>query len=496
MDVSRITREILYLPESLCRLANNLGRGNRERTRAYFIILALVMHRGEVSSSFACEIYRQKYRRTDLSPEVFKKYIRRLLDGGWIERMHPSGIERGSIYRIAQKAKSDFPDSGLFYPNVSDALNHNNGISLTDVYQQYYDAPLLAKQSEPERLLEWQDLLLPEQETSDFINGLDQLQSYRYIFRRDLAVDDLSYPVWHRRTLHLPPNIFKVIFRALRSGRLQSIPHTYVGKKVLPYLRPESDPDLQDGFLISFDYSDQELRLLAQYCKDHLLYQWAQSDERLRDKVFNALQTQLPMEYRKIAVYAVSYGSEGYAIFDAMIDDRWELGMTGKEIYAISKRLVKDIQTTFPGMDQFHRSLMELFMRDNQITAPGGAKRIADPEKGNDSGVCVSEKRARRIALSHYIQGAGAWITRKIVTGAVDLRYARLFMPIHDGFIFYIPKDHVEVGLDEARTLMRECAGEVAPDVVMPFKIEWAAFQNQPAYSVDSLAKLGLIGDV
>ena len=85
-----------------------------------------------------------------------------------------------------------------------------------------------------------------------------------------------------------------------------------------------------------------------------------------------------------------------------------------------------------------------------------------------------------RIPLSHTIQGAGATIARKIITKSPKLNFSRLFMPIHDGFIFYTVND-VDMAIREATKLMGKCAREVV-DIEMPLKLEWIRSKNMLSY--------------
>ena len=139
---------------------------------------------------------------------------------------------------------------------------------------------------------------------------------------------------------------------------------------------------------------------------------------------------------------------------------------------SLAKKLLEEIDKMYPEIKNFQRIIERELIKTGMITAPGGVIRCASNDGGLTLMNIVNKNYARRTALSHYIQGAGATITRHIVARAVDLKHCRLHIPIHDGFVFYATGD-LELAIQEAENLMRDCAALVCGETNMPVKMEW-----------------------
>jgi hypothetical protein len=273
------------------------------------------------------------------------------------------------------------------------------------------------------------------------------------------------------RTVHLPRGSFCVRYRPLKTGRLQSVPHTYIGKELIHYFRPIDDPDLKHGYLFSLDFSQQELRLLAELSGDLLLVQLAQHNGDIFKQIMQRSNTSIQLHgCYKVAMYSFIYGSDGWALKE-YLDKKH--GFDPNHL-AIARHFGDSLKSMFPGIGYYQSHLVDELCHYHQITAPGGVIRVAGSEEGELTRLGrVNIRWARKIALSHVVQGAGAWITRKVVTGSVNLKESYLLMPVHDGFVFYSQSDNPGRAIIEARKLLQTCANEVAPHIQMPIKCEW-----------------------
>ena len=131
----------------------------------------------------------------------------------------------------------------------------------------------------------------------------------------------------------------------------------------------------------------------------------------------------------------------------------------------------------YPEIKRFQRKIEQELQSKGHIKAPGGVVRVAGDDDGITTKNKVNKNYAHRTALSHYIQGGGATVTRHIVTESVNLKHCRLHIPIHDGFVFYTTGD-IDLAVQEAELMMKECASKVAGDINMPVKMEWKRDNN------------------
>ena len=201
-------------------------------------------------------------------------------------------------------------------------------------------------------------------------------------------------------------------------------------------------------------------------------------------------------QHKKAAMYSYIYGSEGYSLsqnlFQAYIkQSNWDkcnsrtgrnkqLSEKGKIFHDAAKSFVETLINALPEVAELRSYKSEEFKNQGFLEAPGGVRRYTHSDPAFKS--MSQEDYFRRISLSHFIQGAGAYIARKIVVKSFDMDYSDLFLPIHDGFIFRTSKGFNEA-IDEASKLMMEAANEVV-DIEMPVAEEFRAYyscENQAA---------------
>jgi hypothetical protein len=327
---------------------------------------------------------------------------------------------------------------------------------------------------EHEHYASWLRMLAPSKDTDRFISGLVQLESHELVFRRYEA---LQNPAMIRRLFQLrniPKTSFNVKYRPLRSGRQQSVPHTYIGKELVHNIRPANDPHLTKGILFSLDYSSQELRILASLLSaDSPINQWAQNPDNHFSELLAIYDIKMPQHLWKGFMYSFLYGSQGEALADAMnYEEAVQMGEFSRR--SAARSIVSDFTKKVPEIVSLRDHFSEIFVRDCEITAPGGFTRMVDPGDDLTRRGQIKKNRARSIPLSHIIQGTGAYIAREIVARSPRLKYSRLHMPIHDGFIFYCTRELYKEAITEAGDLMTDVANDIIPNIAMPHKIEWS----------------------
>lgn len=356
------------------------------------------------------------------------------------------------------------------------------------------------------RFEKWWKQILPVtekyySESKIFINKLQQLQQNRYFLARVQAYQD---NVWtgQDKIDYLPPYPFYINYYPLASGRLQPDPHVLGSKKLRPYLRPVEDVELKHSRLFCLDYSKQELRLLTEFSQDPTLVRLSQ-EENFFDKLIkqvNATEYEEELEkmnvperkykqHKKAAMYAYIYGSEGHSLsqklFKAYINQfDWDkhskkqrdelLSEKGKIFHNAAKSFVETLINALPKVAELRENKSEAFKKHGYLEAPGGVRRYthSDPAFKTMS----HEDYFRRISLSHYIQGSGAYIARKIVIKSFDMQYSDLFLPIHDGFIFRTTAGFDEA-IKEAGDMMMSAANEIVK-IKMPVAEEFRAYYS------------------
>jgi len=468
MDISK--RDII-LPASVSAVGGPCQR--RKGNGPYIASVVLgVLSAGVMSASVRqIQVWVASVAHKKVSRNCVHRELTRLIKEGYIDRVYCGSYQsrKASSYRLTRKYQVLFKQSGLYYHSLSDIFNRKG--SFTNEDQTIQSLPTGQCSTADSYHDAWRGMLPESADTDQFIAALKGLEDNQLCFRRLDALREADSLNGLHTTYPLKQSEFNVAYRPIATGRLQSVPHTYIGKDLSQFLRPAEDPGLRKGFLFSLDYGQQELRLLAHFCQDSVLLQYANDSGNM----FNQMIGQFHMhksikECGKQAIYSFIYGSDGWALKEAL--DKLH-GFNPKHL-EYARTFGKELRRLFPCIEYFQHDLESGLYQDGFITAPGGVVRIAnaEPDAITKKGA-VSKKWVRRIALSHAIQGSGAWITRKVVAAAVNLKRSRLFMPVHDGFIFYSQSDKPREAVLEATRLMESCAKEVAPYVLFPVKLEW-----------------------
>jgi len=190
-----------------------------------------------------------------------RRAFRELIDGGWL-----SVVEKGSYHKrvkgtdkmpattycLTEKAKQVYLDSNRFYGSLSAFRNRkslNPQVKGRVKQIKFHD--------------DWRQILPPTMETDEFITALAELESHPVYFDRE-AAGRSEYEGLTKPSRPMPDHgITTVSYRPLKSGRIQSVPHTYIGPQRTPFIVPSNDISLDKGILFSLDFMSQEFRIIG-----------------------------------------------------------------------------------------------------------------------------------------------------------------------------------------------------------------------------------------
>jgi DNA polymerase-1 len=255
-----------------------------------------------------------------------------------------------------------------------------------------------------------------------------------------------------------------------RTGRL----HTSLNQTVASTGRlSSSDPNLQNipvrsetgreirrtfiappgRVLLSCDYSQIELRLLAHITRDPALIAAFEADEDVHAAtaatVFGVPIDQVTPDQRRQAKtinFAVIYGQSGFALAATLGVDT-----------ATANQWIKDYFARLPGVQRYVEETIALAHRQKYVTTLMGRRRYL-PEL--DSGNHAMRQFAERAAVNMPIQGTAADIMKRAMIGVHD--YLRgecgagctLLLQVHDELLFEVEEKALPVVTPEIRRLM------------------------------------------
>jgi DNA polymerase-1 len=226
--------------------------------------------------------------------------------------------------------------------------------------------------------------------------------------------------------------------------------------------------------LLSADYSQIELRVLAHLSKDATLVDTFRRGEdvhaRTAQEVFGALSAVPEAEQRRVAKminYAFLYGKTAYPLAQ-------DLGVSKKE----AETFIETYFARYPGVKGYIDGLVEDARRTGMVrTLLGRLRRLPDLQARNFQVRMEAERQARNTP----IQGSAADLIKKAM---IDLHHelvarrmgSRLVLQIHDELLLEVPEAEKDDALALVKRVM-EGALELDVPLVVDARVghSWAA---------------------
>ncbi len=239
---------------------------------------------------------------------------------------------------------------------------------------------------------------------------------------------------------------------------LQNIPiRTERGKEIRKAFIP-SDPE---GYIMSSDYSQIELRLMAHMSGDDNFIEAFRAGKDIHSatasKIFDIPEDQLTKEQRsraKVANFGIIYGISAFGLAQRLHISRGE-----------AKKLIDDYFTKYPKVQAFINNTIEFARRNGYVETLYGRKRfIPDINSKNP----VVRGLAERNAVNAPIQGSAADII-KIAMIRVDKRIimegiqSRMILQVHDELVFDVVPSERMLLMDLVKKEMESVASLSVP---------------------------------
>ena len=248
---------------------------------------------------------------------------------------------------------------------------------------------------------------------------------------------------------------------------LQNIPiRTELGQQIRRAFIPETGSKL-----ISADYSQLELRLLAQITRDPRMLDAFQNGEDIHSQtaklVFGAetpAELKIARRNAKITNFAIAYAVEAYGLSQ-------RVGISRSE----AKKVIEDYYETYKGVKKFMEETPEVAKNQGYVTSILGRRRYFPSINDRNFNV---RNRAEREAINMPIQGTASDIV-KISMLKVDAALkrenlqTRMIMQVHDELLFESPENETEKAIE---IIKREMEAAVKLDV--PLTVEIGAGEN------------------
>ncbi|MBW1649829.1 MAG: DNA polymerase I [Deltaproteobacteria bacterium] len=244
------------------------------------------------------------------------------------------------------------------------------------------------------------------------------------------------------------------------SPNLQNIPiRTEEGKKIRKAFIPKPGWEL-----LSADYSQIELRILAHYSDDFILTQAFKNDEDIHTRtaveIFNVFSELVTEELRRAAKavnFGIIYGMSPYGLSR-------ELGITQKT----AKVYIDSYFKKYEGVSNFIEKIIEEARKIQKVsTLLGRIRRLPDINSAN----LHLRRFAERTAVNTPIQGTAADFIKIAMIKVSDMLLKEnlktsMLLTVHDELIFEVPPEEIKT----ASVLIKEAMENIAV-LKVPLKV-------------------------
>ncbi len=198
-----------------------------------------------------------------------------------------------------------------------------------------------------------------------------------------------------------------------------------------------------DGYmLLSADYSQVELRMLAHFCGDKTLVEAFAGDRDIHrivaSEVFGVAADEVTPQQRakaKTVNFGIIYGQTAFGLANTLKISRTE-----------AKDFIYEYHRRFPRIREFLTACEEKARRDGYVETISRRRRKIS---GIDSSNPQRRSAAQRLAINSVVQGSAADLIKKAMVNiaariAREKSPARMLLQIHDELLFEVPADEIE----------------------------------------------------
>lgn len=203
--------------------------------------------------------------------------------------------------------------------------------------------------------------------------------------------------------------------------------------------------------LISVDYSQIELRILAHVCEDQNLI-----DAFIREldihaatasEVFSVKLSEVTPEHRRIAKavnFGIAYGQGAFGLAETLHISRTE-----------ASDIIKRYFTRFPRVQNYIEDTIQMAKAKGYVETLFGRRRYIDELKSKNVAV---QKFGERAAINAPIQGTAADLVKKAMIDLQGKTQADLLLQVHDELIFEVKESEAQKECQRITQVMEQVA--------------------------------------
>ena len=285
------------------------------------------------------------------------------------------------------------------------------------------------------------------------------------------ALTELVHPATGRVHSSFKQDVAATGRLSSKDPNLQNIPiRTAAGREIRSAFLP------QDGWkLLSADYSQIELRVLAHFSGDEVLQAAFSNDEdihaRIASEVYGVALDEVSSQMRRSAKainFGIIYGQSPFGLAKALDISKDE-----------AAEFIEAYFARYPGVEKFMQKVLDQCHGNGYVNTISGRRR---PVHGVRSpayrGVSLQRNLPERIAINTVIQGSAADLIKQAMIDLFQrLRqeklHARMLLQIHDELVFEVPPEELPV----VTALVDHHMSQVRP-MEVPLKVDLKTGDN------------------
>ena len=223
--------------------------------------------------------------------------------------------------------------------------------------------------------------------------------------------------------------------------------------------------DKENSLILSADYSQIELRLLAHVSGDeHLIHAFTSGEDvhaMTAAKVFGVELKDVTKEMRRRAKavnFGIVYGQSKYGLAKS-------LGITNTE----AQEFIDKYFETYPKVKDYMNNEVEFVTQNGYVETAFGRKRYLSSEL-HSSNYQIREF-AQRAAINQPLQGTAADLIKIVmirVDKAISNMKTKMIMQVHDELVFEVPKDELE----QLKSLILDCMALKDQNLKVPLDVD------------------------
>ncbi|RME17498.1 MAG: DNA polymerase I [Bdellovibrio sp.] len=208
--------------------------------------------------------------------------------------------------------------------------------------------------------------------------------------------------------------------------------------------------------LLSVDYSQIELRVLAEITGDEGLCQAFKEEKDIHAAtaalIFDVDYEDVTSEQRtsaKAVNYGIAYGQGAYGLSES-------LGISRKE----ASEIIENYFHRFPKVKAYMDDIVKVAKKQGYVETLYGRRRYIEELQSKNKNLI---KFGERAAINAPIQGTASDIMKKAMIAVFDEVSSPLLLQVHDELIFECPEDKVEKEAKQIKSIMENIVSFKVP---------------------------------